>query len=1187
MTNFQSVSFHLRMLAAVIGGVFLLSVGLPGQTFFGSIVGTITDASSASVEGAEVTVTNIGTSERHAATTAGDGTYRFVNLIPGNYRVQVERTGFKSYTRGPIPVEVEAAVRIDVAMQVGDVSQSVEVAATAPLIQTENASISQVVQGRAVEELPLNGRNVLNLVTLVPGVVPQGGSMASLTGQNVFSAGNYQLGGGTANQSDTLFDGVPSTVSYGHALALVPSQDVVAEFRVQTSNLTAEFGRYSGGVINTASKSGSNSFHGSTYEYLRNTRLNANTFFANRNNAGKAAFHQNQFGVTAGGPIKKDKTFFFAGYEGFRQRYGKSYLYSEPTPQELTGDFSALRSSTGPTIIYDPLTQCGQYNNAACGSGTVQRDPFPGNMIPASRFNPVALNYIKIGYWAKPNLPGAPGTFLNNFAINATAGGDNNQWNGRIDHTLSEKQRLFARFTRWDSTNVPVKVFGNPLFLAGDPVSPEQFVTTQAVLGDTVTFSPNLVGDFRISYQRWFYNRVPGDLGIDIPKTYGLPAYYSQIPAIDGFSPVTISPQMAISGYNQAGTGVISARENNYTITPNLTWIRGRHTLKFGADFRRLDDNYFQANQPAGTFSFDNIITSQNALSSGATGNAVASFLLGYPASGTNQTAPFTAGSMRYQGYFGNDSFQIGTKLTVNLGLRWEIPGVWTERFDRQALFNPTEVNPVLSGINVLGHPVLGAFDLVNSATHPQRGIYRETYGLFAPRVGFAYRMTDKTVIRAGAGVFFIPADVQFTIGPYGNAADYYNNVMVATTNSGVTPFNTLSNPYPNGLNAAPGRNPAYQQLFLGNNPRAPLGAEAYGYTEQWNFTVQHQFGPGIALEAGYVGLRGVHLPQGSYNLNQLPDQYLSLGSQLLQQVPNPLAPFVSNGLLSQPTVQLHQLLQPFPQYAGSSQVAASLSNPGAFFGNSSYHSLQVKAEKRFNSGGTVLASYTFSKIISNVETVTTWLDSATGTGGVQDYNNMKGEFALSSFDSRRRLVLSYVYDLPFGKGHKFLSGLHGFADRVVTGWGINGVTTFQPGFPLALTASPNNFIFGGGLRPNVTTGCNKEVSGSAQSKYASGWFNTSCFTFPAQYTYGTQSRTDPELRGPGIANYDLAIYKKTAITERFNLEFRAEAFNLFNRVQFGTPNTTFSTAATTTFGQITSQLNQPRLIQLAMRLRF
>jgi len=1170
----------------LLSSILLLAALTWSQTFFGSIVGTVTDASGAVVDGTTVTITNTGTGERRFVTTSSDGAYRLVNLVPGTYKLEIEKPGFKRYTRDQVTVDVEAAVRIDVAMQVGEITQSVEVQAAAPLIQTENASMSQVVQGRAVQELPLNGRNVLNLVALVPGAVPQGGSMASLTGQNVFSAGNYQLGGGTANQSETLYDGVPSTVSYGHALALVPTQDVVSEFRVQTNNNTAEYGRYTGGVINTASKSGTNDFHGSVYEYFRNTKLNANTFFANQTGAGKAAFHQNQFGATAGGPVRKDKTFFFAGYEGYRQRYGKLYLNTVPTLAMDQGDFSDLRNAAGAVVpIYDPLTQCGQYNNAACTSSTVQRQVFPGNIIPASRINPIAQNYIKYPYWAAPNIPGQPNTHLFNFSKNATAGGNNDQVNGRFDHNLSSKQRIFGRYTRWNSTNVHVIPYDNGIF-AGDPVSPEQFVTTQAVLGDTYLFSANVVGDFRVSYMRWYYDRIPGDLGIDIVKTYGFPSYYNQLPAIDGFSPVSMSPQMSVSGYNAISTGRISARNNNFTLTPALTWIKGRHTLKFGAEWRRLDDNYFQANQTAGTMSFDNIFTSQNALSPGATGNGFASFLLGYAANGTLQTSPFTAGTMHYQGYFANDAWQASNKLTINIGMRWEIPGVWLERYDRQGFFNPSEVNPVLSGITVQGHPVMGAFDLVNSSKHSERGLYPEQWRLVAPRLGIAYRVTDRTVIRTGAGIFFIPADVQFTIGPYGNPVDYYNNVMITTINSQVTPFNTLSNPYPTGLIAAPGRDPHYQQYLLGGSPRAPLGNEAYGYTQQWNFTIQHQFSQGVALEVGYVGLHGVHLPQGGYNLDQLPDQYLSLGSQLLQLVPNPMAPYVLNGPLSQPTVQLQQLLRPFPEYTATSTTGTSLSNPGGFFGNSSYQALQVKAEKRFSAGGTVLASYTFSKIVTDIETVTTWLDSATGTGAVQDFNNMRGEYALSSFDTRQRLVLSWVYDFPFGNGHSLLNGLHGVTNKLVSGWGINGLATFQLGYPLAISASPNNFIFGGNLRPNATPGCDKNVSGSAQSRI-NGWFNTSCFTFPVAYTYGSESRTDPTIRGPGINNIDVAVFKRTAITERYNLEFRAESFNLFNRVQFGTPNTTYTTAANSTFGVITSQLNQPRLIQLALRLRF
>src|SRR5712691_9802464 len=371
----------------VLSTFLLLTASVSGQTFYGSIVGTVTDASSAAVQGATVALSNNGTSERKSAETDAAGAYRFVNLVPGNYKVEVERPGFERYARDQIVVAVESAVRVDLAMQVGDVSQTVEVTAAVPLMQTENASLSQVVQGRAIEETPLNGRNVLNLVALAPGVVPQGSSEGSLTGKNVFAAGNYQIGGGTANQSATYLDGVPVNDSYGNIVALVPSQDAVSEFRVQTSNNSAEYGRYTGGVINMTSKSGSNDFHGSAYEFLRNKVLNANSFFADKTGTAKPPFTQNQFGATAGGPVRKDKIFFFVGYEGYRQRQGALFLNTVPTAEMRKGDFSDLRNAAGAVVpIYDALTNCGQLSNPACAAGaTVQRTPFAGNIIPASR----------------------------------------------------------------------------------------------------------------------------------------------------------------------------------------------------------------------------------------------------------------------------------------------------------------------------------------------------------------------------------------------------------------------------------------------------------------------------------------------------------------------------------------------------------------------------------------------------------------------------------------------------------------------------------------------------------------------------------------------------------------------------------------------------------------------------------
>jgi hypothetical protein len=1179
---------EMRRLGVIAGLLPLLSASLFGQAFYGSIVGTVTDQSSAAVHGATVTLTNTQTDERHQTVTGNFGGYQFLNLIPGVYKVDVEQVGFKRATQDNIEVTVASAVRADISMQVGEVTQSVEVQATSPLLQTENANLSQVVNSRSVEELPVNGRNILNLAALVPGVVPQGTTDGNaLTGKNVFAAGNYQIGGGIANQSATYYDGVPANAGVGNLTVMVPSPDAISEFRVQTNSNSAEFGRYAGGVINVTSKSGTNEFHGSAYEFFRNKVLNANTFFANANGTGKPAFTQNQYGLTGGGPVKKDKIFFFAAWEGYDSRQGSTFLATVPLPAMNTGDFSGYKNASGAVIpIYDPLTQCGQYNNAACGSSTVQRTPFPGNIIPASRIDPVAAKIVAFPMFSPPNQPGQPFTQNINYSKNAASGGNNDQVNGRFDYTINSKARLFARYSRWASSNTPFIPFNNGIY-GGDPYSPETYVTTEGVVGMTYLLSSTTVLDIRASYGRWNYLRIQPYTGINLNKTFGFPTYMdTQLPIIHG-GPTTSVPSFSIGNYTalagQPGynNSLIFSVDDDYVLTPTLSKIVGRHTLKFGADWRDLQNNYYQA-PGGGTFSFDNLITSQNALSSGASGNGLASLLLGFGSSGNALSFALPWQSLNYQGYFAQDTWQVTNKLTLTLGVRWEIPGVYKERYNRAASFGAHELNPALTGILVNGQPVYGAADFIGTPQHPEQGLKTEHFDLLAPRLGIAYRLNDKTVIRAGAGIYYLPANLQFNEGPYGNALNQFTNPWLSTLNGEVTPLYPISNPFPTGFVPSLGNLPhsQAQTLLIGAAPALQLGTMPYPYNEQWNLTLQRQIG-GVAIEAAYAGMHGVHLPRGSWQADALPTQYLSMGTALNTLVPNPFFGLVQTGTLSQPTVKQGQLLLPYPEYTG-------VSESGGYLGNSTYHSLQVKVEKRFTHGGTVLAAYTFSKLIADVGSLTTWLDSGVGLGSntPQDPNNLRAEKSLAGFDSRQRLTLAYAVDLPFGKGEKFLNGGTPAIQKLTSGWTVSGGTTFQEGFPIALTATPNVTGFNLGLRPNVVPGCNPKLSGPAQSRL-NGWFNVACFTVPAAYTLGNESQTDPVLRGPGINNFNVALFKKTQITERFRLEFRAEVFNLFNRVQFAMPNTSVTTAANPTTGYITSQLNQPRLIQLALRLVF
>jgi hypothetical protein len=1082
---------------------------------------------------------------------------------------------------------VAGAIRADISMQIGDVTQTVEVQATAPLLQTENANLSQVVNSRSVEELPVNGRNILNLAALVPGVVPQGTTDGNaLTGKNVFAAGNYQIGGGIANQSATYYDGVPANAGVGNLTVMVPSPDAISEFRVQTNSNSAEFGRYAGGVINVTSKSGTNEFHGSAYEFFRNKVLNANTFFANANGTGKPAFTQNQYGITGGGPVKKNKIFFFGAWEGYDSRQGATFLATVPLPAMNTGDFSGYKNASGAVIpIYDPLTQCGQYSNAACGTSTVQRVPFSGNIIPASRINPVAAKIVAFPMFSPPNQPGQPFTQNINYSKNAASGGNNDQVNGRFDYTVTDKLRVFGRYSRWASSNTPFIPFNNGIY-GGDPYSPESYVTTEGVVGVTYLINATTVLDVRASYGRWNYLRIQPYTGINMNQTFGFPTYMDQqLPIIHG-GPSTSVPSFSIGNYTalsgQPGynNSLIYSIDDDYVLTPTVNKIIGRHTLKFGADLRDLQNNYYQA-PGGGTFTFDNLATSQNALSPGASGNGLASLLLGYGASGNALSFALPWQSLNYQGYFAQDTWQTTNKLTITVGVRWEIPGVYKERYNRAASFNPHELNPALNGITVNGQPVYGAADFINTSQHPESGLKTEHFHLFAPRLGFAYRLNDKTVIRAGGGIYFLPANLQFNEGPYGNALNQFTNPWLSTLNGEVTPLYPISDPFPTGFIPSLGNLPhsQAQALLVGAAPALQLATTPYPYNEQWNFTLQRQVWGGVAVEAAYAGSHGVHLPRGSWQADALPTQYLSMGSALNNLVPNPFFGLVQTGALSEPTVKQGQFLLPFPEYTG-------VSESGGYLGNSTYHSLQVKVEKRYAQGGTVLAAYTFSKLIADVGSLTTWLDSGVGLASntPQDPNNLRVEKSLAGFDSRQRLTVAYAVDLPFGQGQRFLNGGNTVAQKLTSGWSVSGGSTFQEGFPLGLTATPNVTGFNLGLRPNVVPGCNKSVSGSAQSRLTD-WFNVSCFTVPTAYTLGNESLTDPVLRGPGIANYNFALFKKTAITERFKLEFRSEVFNLFNRVQFGLPNTTVTTAANPTTGYITTQINQPRLIQLALRL--
>ena len=1143
----------------------LLSLAAWGQSFYGSLVGTVNDSSNASISQASVTLTNTATGDRRTSLTDASGSYQFVNLPPGQYRVEVEKAGFRRLVRDNVAVEVQSAVRIDAALQVGEVNQVIEVSAQTPLLQTENASLGQVVDGRKVLEMPLNGRNVFSLVALVPGVVPGGQSSQTPTGTNPFAWANFQIGGGQANQSASYIDGAPNNSSYVNHTMLVPSQDVVQEFKVQTNNLGPEFGRLAGGVINLSTKSGTNSLHGSAYEYLRNRSLNANTFFNNRAGVGRPAFTQNQFGATVGGPIKKDKTFFFGGYEGFRLRQGSSYVFSVPTDAMRTGNFADFRNGSGAMIpIFDPLTTCGRLGNADCPGGTISRTPFPGNVIPDSRVDRAARAMVPL--WGRANSAGLPFTAVNNFTANASVGGDQNQYNGRVDHTVSDKQRIFTRYTYWSNLNLPIDPYGTKTCV--DRCT-EAMNTNQAVIGDTYTLSPTMFLDLRLSFTRFSYDRKALTAGYDLGQL-GWPSSLNNAVA------VRVQPIPIVTGYNGVfgtnGTGsTIVARNDVYSLSPNMTKIWGKHTIKFGGEVRRNTHNYYQQNNPSGSFNFDALMTSTNPLAAAGTGNGFASFLLGMGSGGGLTHNNFVAGQMIYRGYYVGDQMQVNSKLTLNFGVRLEQMGPWSERYDRLVILLPNAENE-LSGRGGLNFK--GRFGLVNSPDASSRN-NNELRNVVSPRLGLAYRLNNKTVIRTGYGVFFLPNDVAFNTAPNIDISNAYTTPFLGTTDGNITPADRLSNPFPNGIVAAPGRSANIQRLFYGQGVSAPSYKDPRGNAQQWNFDVQREIVGGMAVDIAYAGSKGTHLPGPNQVLNQLPVEFLAQGASLLTQVPNPFLGQVQLGALAQPNVARAQLLRPYPQYTGYNLVAPMNRN-------SVYHSAQVKVEKRFAQGASMLISYTWAKLISDTDTLTAWLEPGGGLG-VQNWYNLHAERSVTLYDVPHRAVMSFIYDLPFGKGKKFMNGTNGGVSRLVGGWGINGITTFQSGNPLNMTMAVNTTNSqGGGQRPN-STGASANLTGSAQNRLGK-WFDTSAFTATPAFQFGNVARTLTDVRSHGIANYNLTIFKNTTITERVGLQFRTEIFNLFNRVQFSYPGTALGNPQ---FGVVSGQYNDPRLIQFALKLQF
>jgi hypothetical protein len=1211
-------SFKLQTLLFSLVLVLTTSLSLRGQSTYGTVDGTVVDPSGAVVAGAQVTLTNTGTEEKHTQSTGSEGSYQFVNVVPGQYRLDITKSGFKHFSRTNVSVQVQQDTHIDATLPVGQVTESVEVTAETSLLQAETSSLGQVVEERKADELPLNGRNIFNLITISPAAVAQGGSGGSPVTQNPFSWGNYQVGGSFANQGAQYLDGQPLNIGYINLPIIIPTQDSIGEFKVQYNNLGAEWGKFSGGIVNLSTKSGTNGWHGSAYEYFRNKVLNSNEYFHKQAElkAGQSneppPWSQNQYGFQLGGPVVKDKTFFYVSWEQYRQRTGAPFTTTVPAAGMLNGDFSAL-CTAGFTAglcnnpaqqIYDPYTV-----NQATGV----RQPYLNNQIPSAEFSKATTTMWKTYFPAATSA----GT-VDNFTSAAASGGNTNEFVARGDQNLGSNTRLFGRFAYFGLTDLPTNPLGTGLCF--DRCA-ELYHSKLLALGLNHTFSPTTILDVNLAGSRFIYARAPILSGFDL-TTLGWPATYNSPPGSMRTPPTPAFPFNNDVGKSQ-GNSAIGDHNTQYNLTPALTMIRGKHTLQAGAQFEIGLDNYFQTNIASGAFAFGgNWTTSAAGVSNPQF--AFADFLLGLSQNegsfvnqteGVAQVPAQTAGKQVYRALYFNDTWRLTNKLTLNLGLRYELQGTWSERFNRFTYWDPSATNATVTGCSgTAGSACPGDAFLVETGRNSSPNNIPMDKKAFSPRIGFAYALDQKTVIRGGYGIFFIPNYVSFGLNPDNDVVSLASTPFTATKNGFKTPFSTMDgfnctltgNPTPPtcaepgpfgaaGIILPPGRNPQPNvSAFVaanGSPTLAPYFDPKYGYVEQYNLDIQRQLPLGFFADVAYAGSHGVHLEQYSTHLNQIPDSFVAQAAQqcptgsvgcvptITTPVANPLAGS-PNPSLNGATIFQGQLDRPYPQY-----IDVNLAGYGCC--SSTYNSLQATVTRRFAGGGTLLAAYTNAKLLSNTDTLTSWLESSTGgVGQVQDWNDLNGEKSLSSQDVSQRLVISYVLDLPFGHGKKFAAGLSGAADKVVSGWGIDGVTTFQKGFPLKIGYAGSTPLEQANLgvsnvRPNVVAGCDK-----TGPRTTTEWFNTACFSAPPDWGYGSESRVDPTLRAPGINNFDFAIFKRTTFTERYGLEFRTEFFNLFNHPQFGFPSQNLGAAD---FGTISSTVpsTNPRLIQFALKFAF
>lgn len=1055
----------------ILSLLLLLPLSASAQTERASLRGTITDPNQAVVLNATINLKNQGTNETRSANTGADGEYTLFALPPGSYRLEVAAPGFATFAQD-IVLKVNQELRMDASLAVEAVATDPYMIVAPPSeLKKDSASLGTVIENRQIVGLPLDGRNFYDLSLLVPGAVPPAqGSAGSVRGDFAFS-----VNGAREDSNNFLLDGVYNVDPKLNTFAVRPPVDAIQEFETATSTYDAAFGRNPGAQINVVLKSGTNDFHGSLYEFHRNAALDARNFFAPATES-KPKYIRNQFGFSIGGPIRNDRTFFFADYEGTRAREGITRVTNVPTLQERNGDFS--QSLLG--VPRNPQT--GQ--------------PFPGGVLPSFFLHPVGKALAALYPLPNRSVPFA------NFVSSPTQRDDNDHFDARVDHVLNARMTLVGRYSFGDRRFF--EPFAGPTLSAVPGYGNEVPRRSQnALVGFTYLFSPTFINDLRFGFNRVSSAVNQENQGTSVSRSIGLPEL-SPNPRDFGLSFITVP---GFSPLGHEGNNPQNTATNSYQLVDTATYVQGHHLLKFGADFRTVQQNGFRDVQSRGMIQFSPFAF---------TGVALADLLLGFPVV-TGGARVDNAQHLRARSYhfFVNDSYRLRPNLTLSAGLRYEYNSAPVDAFNRANLYDAAtrSLLPVGTG----GMP---------------RGGYESDKNNFAPRVGLAWTIGDsgKTVLRAGYGIYYDTSPLAPGEALYFNKPYFDFNLFFPLPGLPLS----LSDPFP-----------AFFPFALPDSAQAIQRNLRTPYMQHWNVNVQQQLGRSRVFEVAYVGSKGTKLLTAR-DINQPQPSVLPPG---LPFVPRPVAQFDEINLIESRA-------------------------------NSNYHSLQARLQQRLSNGLALLGSYTWSK---SIDDASNFFPSAGDPNYPQNSYDFRAERGRSNFDLRHRLSVSYLYDLPFGKGRKYLSDGGGWS-TVLTGWQTAGIVIAQTGrpFTVALIREFDNsgtgfsaLGFGANDRPNVIG--NPRLDEGTPER----WFNTAAFGFPAPGTFGNAGRNIVD--GPGYQTVNASLIKNTALTENIDLQLRGEVFNLFNHPNFNLPDNFLGSP---TFGQITSA-RDPRHIQLGVKLLF